>query len=247
MSDLLIGCARLHRTARTTLTARRELLPSGSGTSASTSIMGSPGANRAKPGSRRGARRLPRRRHACREAGPTRFADRRARHRRRPSPPPGRGFDPKPARSDAKRYSELCRWGVGSHMRTPSGLHWRLTDPDATSCLRSGGAADAVTAPAPDVNAFPTMRLTGVLDRLFGLSAICAPNSAISASNSAISPGQRKATIRPFCRDFATYFGVGSRKTQLRTKAPTSRNPSIDQTSSFAGISLDLLRSSRPF
>ena len=96
----------------------------------------------------------------------------------------------------------------------------------------SGGAADAVTGPPPDVKAFLAMRLTGVLDRLFGLSAICAPNSAISASNSAISPGQRKAALRQFCRDFATYCGRGSQKTQLRTKAPTSRNP-LDRSNSL--------------
>ena len=154
---------------------------------------------------------------------------------RRPGRAPPRGREP--------------TYRVASRKRAPSPTPLAAHRPgcNRSPAVRSGGAADALPAPRPDVKAFLAMRLTGVLDRLFGLSAICAPNSAISASNSAISPSQPKATIRRFCRDFATYFGAETRKRNSALRHPHLETPSIDQTASFAGISLDLLRSSGPF
>ena len=112
-----------------------------------------------------------------------------------------------PRRADVSRptgWLRACAPRDYFHSRLPTTMQ-------PVVCGSVWRSADAVTAPPPHVNAFLAMRLTGVLDRLFELSAICAPNSAISASNSAISPSQRKATLRQFCRDFATHCGTGSR------------------------------------
>ena len=134
VSDLLIGCACLDRTARTTLTARREQVVAPRGRCER--IYVDHGLARRQP---RHTRVPPRRSPpappaTCLSRGWTDLlADRRARHRRRPSAAPGRGFDSKRARSDAKRVGTLPFGGIaaGSARRRWGEVGW--------SCARVRG------------------------------------------------------------------------------------------------------------